>query len=147
MAQLRRFLRLSTTDLWFLFKVTFLLETIKLGMQLLPFRTLRRLLDQVSGTPARWQHTTYPSVDRIAWVIETASRRMPGAKSCLNQALAAQVLLTRRGYPSQLHIGVAKGERGQFKAHAWVESEGKVVIGGSELTGFTPLTVLKREGL
>jgi len=146
MAQLHRFLRHST-ELWLLFKATVLLETIKLGMQLLPFRALRRLLDRVAGTPAGWRHTNYTSVDKIAWVIETASRRTPGAKSCLNQALAAQVLLTRGGYPSQLHIGVAKGERGQFKAHAWVESEGKVVIGGSELGGFTPLTVLEREGL
>src|SRR5215203_5228715 len=113
MAHLRRFLRLSTTELWLLVKATLLLETIKLSMQLLPFRALRRLLDRVAATPAGWWQTTYPSVDKIAWVIETASRRTPGAKSCLNQALAAQVLLTRGGYPSQLHIGVAKGERGQ----------------------------------
>jgi hypothetical protein len=151
MAHLRRFLRLSTTELWLLVKATLLLEVIKLGMQLLPFRALRRLLDRVAGTPAGWRHTNYtsvdPSVDKIAWIVEMASRRTPGAKSCLTQALAAQVMLTRRGYPSRLHLGVAKGERGQFKAHAWVESEGKVVMGGSELGGFTPLTVLERERL
>ena len=147
MVHLHKFFRLSATELWLLVKATLLLEAIKLGMQLLPFRALRRLLDRVADIPAGWQHTTYPSVDKIAWIVETASRRTPGAKSCLTQALAAQVLLTRGGYPSQLHIGVAKGERGQFKAHAWVESEGKVVIGGSEIGGFTPLTVLEREGL
>src|SRR5919202_7036721 len=119
MAHLRKSLRLSISELWLLVKATLLLEAIKLGMQLLPFRALRRLLDRVAGPPARWRHTSYPSVDRIAWVVEPASRRTPGAKSCLTQALAAQVMLTRRGYPSQLHIGVAKGERGQFKAHAW----------------------------
>src|SRR5215217_8797221 len=146
MAHLRRCLRISTTELWLLVKATLLLEAIKLGIQLLPFRVLRRLLERVAGTPAGLRYTNYPSVDRIAWIVETASRRTPGAKSCLTQALAAQVMLTRRGYPSQLHIGVAKGERGQFKAHAWVESEGKVIMGGSELGGFTPLTVLEREG-
>jgi len=147
MAHLRRSLRISTTELWLLVKATLLLEAIKLGMQLLPFRALRRLLDRVAGTFAGWRDTSCPSVNKIAWVIETASRHTPGAKSCLNQALAAQVMLTRGGYPSQLHIGVAKGEQGQFKAHAWVESEGRVVIGGSQLGGFTPLTVLEREGL
>jgi hypothetical protein len=75
--------------------------------------------------------------------VETASRRTPGLKTCLAQALAAQVLLTRRGYPALLRIGVAKGERQQLQAHAWVESEGKIVIGGSELERYTPLAVLK----
>jgi hypothetical protein len=76
-----------------------------------------------------------------------AGWRMPGAKTCLNQALAAQMLLAQRGYPALLHIGVAKGKEGQFQAHAWVESEGKVVIGGSGPECFTPLAVLEETGL
>ena len=72
---------------------------------------------------------------------------MPGAKTRLNQALVTQMLLARRGYPALLHIGVAKGKEGQFQAHAWVESEGKVVIGGSGLECFTPLAVLEEKGL
>jgi Transglutaminase-like superfamily len=76
-----------------------------------------------------------------------AGWRMPGAKTRLNQALATQMLLARRGYPALLHIGVAKGKEGQFQAHAWVESEGKVVIGGAGLGCFTPLAVLEEKGL
>ncbi len=147
MGHLHKISRLSATELWLLVKATLLLEAIKLGMQLLPFRVLRRLLDRVAGTLAGVHGTGYPPVDTIAWAVETASRRTPGAKSCLAQALAAQVLLIRLGHPSQLHIGVAKGERGQFKAHAWVESEGKVLVGGSEFEDFTPLTVLEGEKL
>jgi hypothetical protein len=79
--------------------------------------------------------------------VEVASRRPPGVKSCLNQALAAQVLLGRRGHPSLVHIGVARGERGQFQAHAWVESGGQVVIGGPGYERFTPLVALEGDGL
>jgi len=85
----------------------------------------------------------YHSADRVAWAVEMASRCTPGAKSCLTQALAAQVLLDRRGYPALLHIGVAKGEQGRFQAHAWLESKGTVVIGGSEQEPFTLLASLK----
>jgi hypothetical protein len=39
---------------------------------------------------------------------------------------------------------VARGDRGEVQAHAWVETEGKVVIGGSavELARYTPLLAL-----
>ena len=142
---LRKFLRLSAAERQLLIKTALLLEVIKLGMWLLPFRILRCLLARMAaGTaPARLRHADHPSVDRITWAVETASRRTPGLKTCLAQALAAQVLLTRRGYPALLRIGVAKGERQQLQAHAWVESEGKIVIGGSELERYTPLAVLK----
>lgn len=140
----RKFLRLPTAEQRFLIEVVLLLEAIKLGMRLLPFRILRRLLARVAdAAPARLRHADHPSADRIAWAVETASRHTPGLKTCLTQALAAQVLLARRGYPALLRLGVAKGEREQFQAHAWVESEGKIVIGGSELERYTPLAVLK----
>src|SRR5215208_6209413 len=143
MILLLKFLRLPTVARWLLIKAALLLEAIKLGMRLLPFRTLRHLLAWAVGAPAkRLRHVDHTSTDRIAWAVEMVSRHMPGAKSCLTQALAVQMLLTRRGYPALLHIGVARGERGRFQAHAWVESQGKVVIGESELERFTPLTIL-----
>ncbi len=139
---LRKFFSLPTTERQLLIKAALLLETIKLGMRLLPFRTLRRLLNRMTyATPARLRYAYQPSTDKIAWAVETASRHTPGLKTCLVQALAAQLLLARRGHPALLHIGVVREE--QFQAHAWVESEGKVVIGGSELECYTRLAVLK----
>src|SRR5438309_451978 len=70
--------------------------------------------------------------DRVVWAVVVASRYVP-MSTCLTQALAAQVLLARRGYSAHLHIGVAKeGAEAKLKAHAWVESDGKVLIGSSE---------------
>jgi Transglutaminase-like superfamily len=144
MEHLRKFLRLSTAERLLLIKTALLLEAIKLGMWLLPFRTLRRLLTRMAeAAPVRLRHADHPSDDRIAWAVETASRHTSRLKTCLTQALAAQVLLARRGHPALLHIGVVKGEREQFQAHAWVESEGKVVIGGLELGRYTTLAVLE----
>ncbi len=142
-----KFSHLTTAERWLLIKAALLLETIKLGMWLLAFRTLRRLLTRTAHTPrARLAHAARPSAERVAWAVEAASRHTPGIKTCLAQALAAQVLLARRGYPALLHIGAVRGEREQFEAHAWVETGGKVVIGGSDLGRYTPLAVLEVEG-
>lgn len=147
MGLLRKFSLPPTADMWLLLKTALLLVTTKLGMRLLPFRTLRRLLGLAAGVTARrLRDADRLSTDRITWAVEAASRRLPWVRSCLTQALAAQVLLTLSGYPALLHIGVTRGEQGQFRAHAWVESEGKVVMGGSGLERFTPLAVLEREG-
>ena len=146
MELLRKFFVLPTYDRWLLIKAALLLEAIKLGVRLLPFRTLRWLLARAADTSIGPQHTEYVSTDRVTWAVEMAARHAPGVKSCLTQALATQVLLSRRGYPTLLHIGVARGEQGRFQAHAWVESEGKVVTGGTGLENFIPLAVFKGEG-
>jgi hypothetical protein len=146
MGLLRKFLALPAADRWLLVKAALLLEAIKLGMVLLPFRTLRRLAGRAAGAPARRPRRGYASAERVTWAVEAASRHTPGVKSCLNQALAAQVLLARRGHPALVRIGVARGEGGRFQAHAWVESGGEVVVGGSGHERFTPLTVLEGEG-
>lgn len=144
MKLLRKFLRLPTAERRLLIETALLLEAIKLSMRLLPFRTLRRLLVRVTdAAPAKPQHTDHLPVKRVAWAVAATSRHTPGVKTCLTQALATQVLLARRGHPALLRIGVAKGEQEQFQAHAWVESEGKVVIGGSEPGRYTPLAGLE----
>jgi len=74
-----------------------------------------------------------------------AGRHLPGAGTCLTQALAAHVLLRRQGYPTLLHIGVLRGEEGRLEAHAWLKSGDKVVIGGGELERYTVLALLEGE--
>ena len=65
--------------------------------------------------------------------------------SCLSQALATQVMLGRRGRSATLRIGVAN-EEGAVKAHAWLETEGKIIIGGSQSRNrFSPLPPLTEE--
>jgi hypothetical protein len=54
---------------------------------------------------------------------------VPGA-SCLTQAIAGLLLLRRHGYAARFCVGVARGAAGDVCAHAWLEREGKVVIGG-----------------
>jgi hypothetical protein len=57
-------------------------------------------------------------------------------------------MLSRYGYPASVRIGVTRSETGQLQAHAWVESKGRVVFGGSEASvkHYTVLTALGGEG-
>ena len=49
--------------------------------------------------------------------------------SCLTQALATRTLLNLKGQKSHLKIGVDKDKKENFEAHAWIEKEGKIIIG------------------
>jgi Transglutaminase-like superfamily len=71
------------------------------------------------------------AVDHLAWAVEVASRKIPGA-TCLCRALALQRLLAKNGHGSELRIGVEKNND-QFGAHAWLIYGGKVLIGASQL--------------
>jgi hypothetical protein len=145
MWRLGRFYRLPTGERWLLLKAALLLGAIRVGLWLLPFRTLRSLLESAAAF-TRVRETDCQSTDVVVWAVEVAAKHMPGFDTCLTRALAAQVLLSRRGYPALLRIGVVKSAEGKFEAHAWVESAGSVLIGGHELERYTPLAALGGEG-
>lgn len=54
---------------------------------------------------------------------------MPGGAKCLARALTTQVLMKHSGFSPELCIGVAKGEKGELKAHAWIKYQEYIVIG------------------
>jgi len=60
-------------------------------------------------------------------LVRIAARLTPGNQACLTQSVTLCYLLARKGISSQLKIGVQK-EPGIFKAHAWVEAEGLVLL-------------------
>ncbi len=147
MKRLRRLLALPANERRLVVKAALLLGVIRLGLRLLPFRTLWRLLNQAPRASIALPAPNHLSPDRIAWAVTVASPYLLSVRPCLSQALAVHLLLVRRGYPARLHLGVARGERGQVQAHAWVETDGRVVIGGSasELGRYTPLLALDGE--
>lgn len=86
--------------------------------------------------PAATPGTVPPAA--IALAVTRASKLVPFA-TCLTQALAGGFLIRRAGNNAIIHFGVAKGEAG-FKAHAWLESDGGILIGGREAAAYLPLT-------
>ena len=67
-------------------------------------------------------------------VVEAIRRALPLTlrASCLTQALAGWIMLTRHGAECRIRIGVASPTQQGFKAHAWLEVGGRVILGDVE---------------
>jgi hypothetical protein len=68
----------------------------------------------------------------VTRLLLVARRALPGRTTCLHLAAALRLLLAERGIASDLRFGV-RNERGTFTAHAWLEREGRVLIGGTDV--------------
>ncbi|MGH9545984.1 MAG: lasso peptide biosynthesis B2 protein, partial [Terriglobales bacterium] len=118
-----------------LWRAGVLLCAIRLALWIVPFAKLRRVVAVLAdGRPAR---TPRYSADQFSWAVRAVSRYVPRA-TCLTQALVLHILLRWEGLQSRIRIGVSK-DAGQFEAHAWVESQDRVVIGDSGLQRYTPM--------
>lgn len=71
------------------------------------------------------------TVYRITWALRVASHYLPNT-TCLAQALSAQLLLWKHGCAACFRVGIARDSSGAFQAHAWVESQGRIVSGASQ---------------
>ena len=135
-------MRLPPQDRALIVRAVLLIVAVRLGLRLLLFPRLLALMCRHGHRVLQAGH--YPPA-RICWAVHAVSKYVPGA-TCLVQALTAKALLESAGIPARLHIGVATGRNAPFEAHAWVESQGAVVIGASEVTRFTPLLTLEAGG-
>ena len=150
MSWIVRFLRLTWADKVLLVQAVLLLTAVRVGLSLLPFQTLRKLLAGAAKAPASSivQKNPANQPPRVIWAVAVAGRSFPSIGTCLMQAFAAHVLLGRRHYPTQLRIGVTRNEKGKFLGHAWLEREGTVIIGGDALKEqhYTPLLAMDHLG-
>ena len=139
----RRLGALPASERALLLEAALLLPSVHTLQSALPFRRWRSLL--TLGPPhARLLPTDAPSPAQIAAAIERARRGVPGVYKCLPQAYAGHLLLHRHGYASTVQVGVARDAQGRVEAHAWVEREGKILIGElPDLGRFVPLPPLR----
>jgi hypothetical protein len=103
---------------------------VRLALWLLPSALIVRATRRIANPQARSRPARAVSMMNIVEMVEAVSRRVPRA-SCLTQALSAQILLWLHGYSATLCLGVAHGADQQFQAHAWLERDGKILIGRS----------------
>lgn len=152
MYQMTRFFAMNSADRRTLCAAVAWLIVIRVGLLVIPFRALRALVLRLSRAPSNSRRNLSPGQNK--WVcisrgiraIETGGRHLPGCRNCLCQALAAKILLARRGCPTGLRIGVAHSRSGNFEAHAWLVAQDQVLIGGRvNLADYTPLPPLEEE--
>ena len=124
-----------------------LMSLIRLGLYLLPFQRLQSLI--LKAERLKFVSTMVPdaTVRAIALSVERSARYSVGNPMCLAKALTTAVLMSIYGFPYQINIGVAKDESNNLEAHAWVESEGRVIVGYlPDLSRYVPMSA-RGEGL
>lgn len=139
MNRIRKFFVLPSAQRWVLTKATTLLATVRVLLWALPYPAVRKLLKGTASRSERLAAAPAAPVD-LAWAVGVASSLVPGGGHCLSQALTLELLLLRRGYPCEVCFGVRRGSDNDFGAHAWLEHNGVVLIGGGALDRFVKLT-------
>jgi hypothetical protein len=126
MKRLLKYLALTRADRKLLRNAVYRLLLARAALRVLPFSLVLRTLDKpgVSATVVTPELTR-----RIAATVKTAARSSPITLNCLPQALAVCWLLQKYGAAPRLHYGVESDGRLSFRAHAWVELDGRGIIG------------------
>jgi len=78
--------------------------------------------------------------DRILAIrraLKWTARYVPWKSQCLDQAIAAQRMLSRRELSTTLYLGMKKNPQSEWTAHAWVRCGDQWVIGEPRETGYT----------
>lgn len=142
MSRVAKFAQLSRTDRRLVVEAGALVAVTRLALSLLPYPRVPTLMARLAARSRSRQDAIRS--DRLAWGVALTSRYIPRA-TCLTQALALQALLSRHGRSGVVHFGVAKDD-GALRAHAWLESEGRILVGGAEAARFNSLSVSGERG-
>jgi len=109
-----------------------MLPLIDISLRFAGYKRSRSVLAALSRSrsPATSDTDINQVAEQMARVVGVAGRRSPWPTTCLRQALMLWFLLTRRGIVCELRVGVENSVTTGFVAHAWVELQGRVLIGG-----------------
>ena len=128
LGKLKGFMKLPHPRKFFLIKSTVLIVLTRSMLRLFSFSRVKKLSARMSS-PGK-----DADLEDLVWSVKTASHLL--GSSCLANAISGQILLSKYNHPSRLRIGVFKDDK--FEAHAWLEVEGRVVLGETERE-YTPI--------
>ena|SRR5579863_9971229 len=100
-------------------------------VRLAPFRWIVAAASQPARAPPPPPARRAELTARVRWAVGAASRRAPWRAVCLQQGLAAQWMLRRRGVAAVLYYGAAPNKDVGLRAHVWVK-DGETDVVGTE---------------
>ncbi|MBK8335806.1 MAG: lasso peptide biosynthesis B2 protein [Sterolibacteriaceae bacterium] len=139
MRKISKFLRLRFSKRWLLLKAAMLLSTVRISLWLFGYQSVRPLVERGCALSPRLFDTA-ATAEEMAWAVAQVGSVVPGGRHCLSQALALRVFLARRGVQVDVSFGVRRGPDSLVIAHAWIEHDGRILIGGTNLDSFVRLT-------
>lgn len=136
--KLQRFSRLPVTDRILTFEAAIFLALARTWLLIVPFRKIAETLgtSHPASVPRNDPAPTSEGDDeisrRISEAVKRAAKNIPLHAVCIQQAIAAKMMLQRRGIPCVMHFGVARGlpDSGDaLRAHAWLQTANVEVTG------------------
>ena len=106
------------------------LAAARLGTLVLPFRWIAAFSTTTGRRSPLPPDRRGVPIRAIVGVVTVAARHTRFRAACLQQALAVQYMLRRRGVETALNFGVSHDADGAIAAHAWVSDGDAVIIGG-----------------
>lgn len=114
----------------------------KIWLLVTPARAVRWAMLAMMTTRTSVPVASAPSRDARSLALSRAiagiGRRRPLRATCLEQGVALVMLLSVYRVPSRLVVGVAR-PGAALRAHAWVECDGRILLGAAHAHGLTPL--------
>ncbi|MCF8477802.1 MAG: lasso peptide biosynthesis B2 protein [Pseudolabrys sp.] len=138
---LRRFAQAGRRRRALVVEAVCLLLLARLALVLIPFPRLAHRLgtfvapDEARAVAAGMQRSQELArlAEDVGWAVTRSARYLPFKAVCLPQAIAARMMLARRGVGSVLHFGAANVRTSRphkpLDAHAWLDAAGVKVTG------------------
>lgn len=104
---------------------------VRIGLWTTKYQRVRSVL--VRPCPDDPQVERRVTVARITHAVARIAKLIPDA-SCLTQTISCQAILSWKGIPSTISMGLKKDDEGAVRAHAWLNWNEQVVLEGNEGT-------------
>lgn len=132
-----KFIKVPFSIKLLLIEVFILTGIIRLAVIIIPFKKLVKFFGRHNEESSREINDTEKAFAGIvAWAVNIVSKITPWKNTCIVKALTAQILLTRRKVSSTLYLGVAKDDKNNLEAHAWLRSGENIITGEAESKRF-----------
>ena len=135
--KLGRFRQLPAADQWLVIRAAFWLGIARAMLVFIPFsRLIEWMSAPAQATPVAPDRSY---LERAGYAVRAAAGSVPWRADCFPQAVAARMLLRRKGYATTIHLGVEKAQGGNIAGHAWLTCDDYVVTGAGELDRYTEM--------
>ena len=138
MTRVRKFLSRSPAERRLLLCTLVLYVVVSVLLTWVSFGRLRRWGARLS-TAREARPCDAAREQAVVWAVSTAAVVIALRDSCLAEALTAHWLLAASGRASIVRIGIAPAAGRPFTAHAWLESQGRAVLGAPDGSAYLTL--------
>ncbi len=115
------------------FEALFFLHISKLAILIFPLKKLAPYMGELKGLARdQLREDEKKKSLQIRYAISRAQKAVIWKSVCLDQALAAHLMLARKRIPFSICFGVVNNpeQNTALKGHAWIICGGKILVGG-----------------